>query len=510
MTREELYKSFEDKNKAAEIGGGIERVEKQHSAGKMTARERIEKLLDKGTFVELDKFMVHNCSNFGMDKKHLPGDGVVTGHGKIEGRQVFVYAYDFTTYGGTLGAVTAKKIVKVQELALKNGAPIIGLNDSGGARIQEGVDSLSGYASIFYQNTMASGVIPQISAILGPCAGGACYSPALTDFIYMVDEKSYMFVTGPDVVKTVTHEEVTKEELGGAYTHGSKSGVTHFVCDSEEALLMSIRELLSFIPSNNMEDAPRSACSDDMNRVIPALNEIVPIDPNVPYDMKDIIEPVLDDHYFYEVMPHFAKNAIVGFGRLGGKSVGIVANQPAFLAGVLDIDSSDKIARFIRFCDCFNIPIVTFEDVPGFLPGTAQEHAGIIRHGAKIVYAYSEATVPKVTLITRKAYGGAYIVMSCKETGSDVNLSYPNAEIAVMGADGAVNILYRNADEETRANAIQEYKDNFANPYRSAEKGYLDEIIMPKDTRIKLIQALEMAKNKVKNIPPKKHGNIPL
>ncbi|MGL5637217.1 MAG: acyl-CoA carboxylase subunit beta [Bacteroidales bacterium] len=510
MTREELYKSFEDKNKAAEIGGGIDRIEKQHSAGKMTARERIEKLLDKGTFVELDKFMVHNCSNFGMDKKHLPGDGVVTGHGKIEGRQVFVYAYDFTTYGGTLGAVTAKKIVKVQELALKNGAPIIGLNDSGGARIQEGVDSLSGYASIFYQNTMASGVIPQISAILGPCAGGACYSPALTDFIYMVDEKSYMFVTGPEVVKTVTHEEVTKEELGGAYTHGSKSGVTHFVCDSEEALLMSIRELLSFIPSNNMEDAPRSACTDDMNRVIPALNEIVPIDPNVPYDMKDIIEPVLDDHYFYEVMPHFAKNAIVGFGRLGGKSVGIVANQPAFLAGVLDIDSSDKIARFIRFCDCFNIPIVTFEDVPGFLPGTAQEHAGIIRHGAKIVYAYSEATVPKVTLITRKAYGGAYIVMSCKETGSDVNLSYPNAEIAVMGADGAVNILYRNADEETRASALQEYKDNFANPYRSAEKGYLDEIIMPKDTRIKLIQALEMAKNKVKNIPPKKHGNIPL
>lgn len=510
MTREELYKSFEDKNKAAEIGGGIDRIEKQHSAGKMTARERIEKLLDKGTFVELDKFMVHNCSNFGMDKKHLPGDGVVTGHGKVEGRQVFVYAYDFTTYGGTLGAVTAKKIVKVQELALKNGAPIIGLNDSGGARIQEGVDSLSGYASIFYQNTMASGVIPQISAILGPCAGGACYSPALTDFIYMVDEKSYMFVTGPEVVKTVTHEEVTKEELGGAYTHGSKSGVTHFVCDSEEALLMSIRELLSFIPSNNMEDAPRSTCTDDMNRVIPALNEIVPIDPNVPYDMKDIIEPVLDDHYFYEVMPHFAKNAIVGFGRLGGKSVGIVANQPAFLAGVLDIDSSDKIARFIRFCDCFNIPIVTFEDVPGFLPGTAQEHAGIIRHGAKIVYAYSEATVPKVTLITRKAYGGAYIVMSCKETGSDVNLSYPNAEIAVMGADGAVNILYRNADEETRANAIQEYKDNFANPYRSAEKGYLDEIIMPKDTRIKLILALEMAKNKVKNIPPKKHGNIPL
>lgn len=510
MTREEIYKSFEDKNKAAEMGGGMERIEKQHSAGRLTARERIEKLLDKGTFVELDKFMVHNCSNFGMDKKRIPGDGVVTGYGKIEGRQVFVYAYDFTSLGGTLGAVTAKKIVKVQELALKNGAPIFALNDSGGARIQEGVDSLSGYASIFYQNTMASGVIPQISAIMGPCAGGACYSPALTDFIYMVNENSYMFVTGPDVVKTVTHEEVSKEELGGAYTHASKSGVTHFVCDNEEALLMSMRELMSFIPSNNMEDAPFSATSDDINREIPSLQEIVPIDPNMPYDMKDIIEPVLDDHYFYEVMPHFAKNAIVGFGRLGGKSVGIVANQPAFLAGVLDIDSSDKIARFIRFCDCFNIPIVTFEDVPGFLPGTAQEHAGIIRHGAKIVYAYAEATVPKVTLITRKAYGGAYIVMSCKETGSDVNLSYPTTEIAVMGAEGAINILHRNADDETRAKAIEEYKDKFANPYRSAEKGYIDEIILPKDTRIKLIQGLEMAKNKVKTNPPKKHGNIPL
>lgn len=423
---------------------------------------------------------------------------------------VFVYAYDFTVYGGTLGAVNSKKIVKVQELALKNGAPIIALNDSGGARIQEGVESLSGYGSIFYQNTMASGVIPQISAILGPCAGGACYSPALTDFIFMVDKSIYMFVTGPDVVKTVTHEEVDKEELGGAFTHGSKSGVTHFVCNSEEELLASIRELLSFLPSNNMEDLPIVPCSDDTARTTPELKGVVPIDPNVPYDMKDIIEPVLDDHYLFEVMPHFAKNAITGFGRLNGMPVGVVANQPAILAGVLDIDSSDKMARFIRFCDCFNIPIITFEDVPGFLPGTMQEHNGIIRHGAKIVYAYAEATVPKVTLITRKAYGGAYIVMSSKETGCDINMAYPTAEIAVMGAEGAVNILNRQADEESKQKAIEEYRENFANPYRSAELGYIDEIILPVDTRAKMIQALEMAKNKMKTNPPKKHGNIPL
>ncbi|MDD2437310.1 MAG: carboxyl transferase domain-containing protein [Massilibacteroides sp.] len=510
MEREDLYKKFEEKNKAAEVGGGVDRIKKQHEAGKRTARERIELLLDKDTFVELDKFMVHHCVNFGMEKTHVPGDGVVSGYGKIDGRQVFVYAYDFTVYGGTLGGVNAKKIVKVQELALKNGAPVIALNDSGGARIQEGVESLSGYASIFYQNTIASGVIPQISAILGPCAGGACYSPALTDFIFMVKESSYMFVTGPDVVKTVTHEEVDKEELGGAYTHSRKSGVTHFICNTEEEVLMSIRELLSFLPSNNMEDAPTTAVSDDRNREIEELQTVVPVDPNVPYDMKDVIEPVLDEHYFFEVMPHFAQNAIVGFGRLNGKSVGIVANQPAFLAGVLDIDASDKIARFIRFCDCFNIPLVTFEDVPGFLPGTVQEHNGIIRHGAKIVYAYSEATVPKVTLITRKAYGGAYIVMSSKETGCDINLAYPTAEVAVMGAEGAVNILFRKADEVTKQNAIETYRENFANPYRSAELGYVDEIIQPKQTRIKLIQALEMARNKVKTHPPKKHGNIPL
>ncbi len=510
MEREKLYKEFEERNKVAELGGGADKIQKQHEAGRLTARERINILLDENTFVELDKFMVHKSTNFGMDKNVIAGDGIVSGYGKVDGRQVFVYAYDFTVYGGSLGATNAKKIVKVQKLALKNGAPIIALNDSGGARIQEGVDSLSGYASIFYQNTMASGVIPQISAIMGPCAGGACYSPALTDFIFMVDKSSYMFVTGPDVVKTVTHEEIDKEGLGGAQTHASKSGVTHFVNNSEEELLLSIRELLSFLPSNNMEDAPVEPSQDDINREIEELQTVVPLDPNMPYDMKDIIIPVLDDEYFFEVMPHFAKNAVVGFGRLNGKSVGIVANQPAFLAGVLDIDSSDKIARFIRFCDCFNIPIVTFEDVPGFLPGTMQEHNGIIRHGAKIVYAYSEATVPKVTVITRKAYGGAYVVMSSKETGCDVNFAYPNAEIAVMGAEGAVNILHRNATDEEKAEAVKEYRENFANPYRSAEMGYLDEIILPKDTRKRIIQGLEMSKEKLKTNPPKKHGNIPL
>jgi len=510
MEKEDQYSHFIERNKNAELGGGVSKIEKQHEAGKMTARERIEMLLDKGTFVELDKLMVHRCTNFGMDKNVIPGDGVVSGYGKIDGRQVFVFAYDFTVYGGTLSATNSKKIVKVQELALKNGAPVIALNDSGGARIQEGVESLTGYASIFYQNTMASGVIPQISAILGPCAGGACYSPALTDFIFMVKEKSHMFVTGPDVVKTVTHEDVSKEELGGAYTHSSKSGVSHFLSNSEEELLMGIRELLSFLPSNNMEDAPVVTAKDDIHREEESLQSVVPADPNIPYDIKDIIEPVMDDHYFFEVMPHFAKNAVVGFARLGGKSVGVVANQPAYLAGVLDIDASDKISRFIRFCDCFNIPLVTFEDVPGFLPGCTQEHNGIIRHGAKIVYAYAEATVPKVTLITRKAYGGAYIVMSSKQIGSDVNLAYPNAEIAVMGAEGAVNILYRKADEETKKQAIEDYKTNFANPYQAAELGYIDEIILPKQTRYKLIQALDMARNKMQTNPPKKHGNMPL
>lgn len=510
MQKEEIYKKFEELDKVAALGGGVVRIDKQHEAGRMTARERIDMLLDKGTFVELDKFVTHRCTNFGMEKNKIPGDGVVSGYGKIEGRQVFVYAYDFTAYGGTLSSTNAAKIVKVQTLALKNGAPVIALNDSGGARIQEGVGSLAGYASIFYQNTMASGVVPQISAILGPCAGGACYSPALTDFIFMVKEKSHMFITGPDVVKAVTHETVEKEELGGAYVHSSKSGVTHFVCDTEEETLMSIRELLSFLPSNNMEDAPSLPCSDDIRRETETLQTVIPDDPNVPYDMKDVIEPVVDNHYFFEVMSHFAKNVVVGFARLGGQSVGIVANQPAFLAGVLDIDASDKAARFIRFCDCFNIPLVTFEDVPGFLPGCQQEHDGIIRHGAKIVYAYAEATVPKITLITRKAYGGAYIVMSSKPIGADINLAYLMAEIAVMGAEGAVNILYRKAEGEEKAQAMKAYNEQFSNPYRAAELGFIDEIIMPRQTRYKLIQALEMAKNKSQSNPPKKHGNMPL
>ena len=510
MTREEIYSRFEELDKRASLGGGVDKIEKQHAQGKMTARERIGMLLDKGTFNELDKLVNHRCTNFGMEKKQIAGDGMVTGYGKIDGRPVFVYAYDFTAHGGSLSETNAAKIVKVQQLALKTGAPVIALNDSGGARIQEGVNSLAGYASIFYQNTIASGVIPQISAILGPCAGGACYSPALTDFIFMVKEQSHMFITGPDVVKTVTNEEVGKEELGGAQTHSGKSGVTHFMCDNEEETLMSIRELLSFLPSNNMEDAPLVPCNDDIHRQVEALQTVIPEDPNMPYDIKDIIEPVLDNQYFFEVMPHFAKNVVVGFGRLGGRSVGIVANQPAWLAGVLDIDASDKAARFIRFCDCFNIPLITFEDVPGFLPGTIQEHNGIIRHGAKIVYAYAEATVPKVTLITRKAYGGAYIVMSSKPTGADVSLAYPQAEIAVMGAAGAVNILYRKSTPEEKQEIIKDYEDKFSNPYCAAERGLIDEVIMPRDTRYKLIQALEMCHNKNQSNPPKKHGNMPL
>lgn len=510
MENEKRYKEFIELDKAASLGGGLSKIDKQHEAGKLTARERIDLLLDKGSFVEMDKFVVHRCTDFNMEKSKIAGDGVVSGHGKIDGRLVFVYAYDFTVLGGSLSASNANKILKVQTLALKNGAPVIALNDSGGARIQEGVESLTGYASIFYQNTLSSGVIPQISAILGPCAGGACYSPALTDFIFMVKEKSHMFVTGPDVVKAVTHEEVTKEDLGGAYTHTSQSGVAHFMSDTEEETLTSIRELLSFLPSNNMEDAPVRPCNDDIRREEESLQQVIPDDPNIPYDIKDIIEPVVDDHYFFEVMPSFAKNVVIGFARMGGRSVGIVANQPAYYAGVLDIDASDKAARFIRFCDCFNIPLITFEDVPGFLPGTNQEHNGIIRHGAKVVYAYAEATVPKITLITRKAYGGAYIVMSSKQTGADVNLAYPMAEIAVMGASGAVNILYRSENEEAKAEAVSEYTQKFANPYRAAELGYIDEIILPKQTRYKLIQALEMTQNKSVTHPPKKHGNMPL
>lgn len=510
MEKEEMYEKYQTINRLAENGGGEERIRKQLEEGKMTARQRIETLLDAGSFVETDKFVTHQCHDFSLDKNRIPGDGVVCGYGKIDGRLVYVYAYDFTVLGGTLGAANAKKINKVQDLALQNGAPVIALNDSGGARIQEGVGSLAGYASIFYRNTISSGVVPQISAIMGPCAGGACYSPALTDFIFMVKDKSYMFVTGPDVVKSVTDEEIDKDSLGGANVHSSKSGVTHLVCESDEEVLMGIRELLSFLPSNNMEEAPLGPGKDEGKRSNDFLDTLIPSDPNQPYDMKQLIEEVVDQHYFFEIMPHFARNAVVGFGRMNGQSVGIVANQPMHLAGVLDIDASDKIARFVRFCDSFNIPLITFVDVPGFLPGRVQEHNGIIRHGAKIMYAYAEATVPKICLITRKAYGGAYIVMSSKETGCDVNLAYPEARIAVMGADGAVNILYRKCSEEEKAVAREEYEEKFSNPYRSASLGLIDDVILPSQTRNKLLQALEMSMNKTKTHPPKKHGNIPL
>ena len=488
---------------------------------KLTARERIETLLDKGTFVEMDKHVVHRCNDFGMDQKRFEGDGVISGYGKIDGRIVFVYAFDFSVLGGSLSAANAQKIAKVQDLApqkiakvqdlaLKNGAPIIGLNDSGGARIQEGVESLTGFAHIFRRNVMASGVIPQISAIMGPCAGGSCYSPALTDFILMVKGQSQMFVTGPNVVKAVTNEDVDKETLGGAMTHNSVSGVSHFICNDDEETLMTIRELIGFIPSNNMEDAPVRSITDEVTRVCHELDNVVPTDPNMPYDIHDIIEPVCDQQYFFEVQSEFAKNIVVGFGRIAGRTVGFVANQPNYLAGALDIDASDKAARFIRFCDCFNIPLIAIEDVPGFLPGVKQEHNGIIRHGAKIVYAFAEATVPKITLITRKAYGGAYIVMNSKCIGADVNLAYPTAEIAVMGAEGACNILYRKATPEERAEKIEEYREKFANPLPAAQLGYIDEIIQPCDTRIRLIQALEMTRNKNQSNPPKKHGNIPM
>jgi propionyl-CoA carboxylase beta chain len=508
---EEKIKAFEEKNRMADLGGGAERIERQHKAGRKTARERIHDLLDPGTFVEMDKFMTHRATDFNMQKNKILGDGVVSGYGKIDGRLVYVFAQDFTVFGGTLSRANADKIVKIMKLAMKMGAPVIGLNDSGGARIQEGVQSLAGYADIFFLNTKASGVIPQISAIMGPCAGGAVYSPAITDFIFMVKQSSYMFVTGPDVIKTVTHEEVTKEELGGAMTHNAKSGVAHFTGEDDEHTMQMIRELMGFLPSNNMEDPPRKPCTDDIKREEPALDTIVPIDPNKPYDMRDIICPVVDNKNFFEVQPHYAQNIIVGFARIGGRPVGIIANQPSMLAGVLDINSSVKAARFVRFCDAFNIPLITFEDVPGFLPGTEQEFGGIIKHGAKLLYAYSEATVPKITVITRKAYGGAYDVMSSKHIGADVNLAYPTAEIAVMGPDGAVNILYRNKlNDEEKAKAVEEYKQTFANPYKAAELGYIDEIIYPRQTRQKLWQALEMTETKSEQNPPKKHGNIPL
>jgi propionyl-CoA carboxylase beta chain len=505
-----------DREQRAAAGGGAARVEKQHSAGKMTARERVEFLLDEGTFQEFDKLVEHRSQDFGMEKEIYPGDGVVTGHGLIDGRKVFVFAQDFTVFGGSLSETHAEKICKVMDLAMKVGAPIIGLNDSGGARIQEGVVSLGGYADIFLRNTLASGVVPQISCIMGPCAGGAVYSPAITDFNIMVKDTSYMFITGPDVIKTVTHEDVTKEELGGAATHNQKSGVAHFAADSDEHALQMVRELLSFIPSNNLDDPPRLAPEDSAARAEVKLNSIVPEASNQPYDIREVIDLVVDSGYFFEVHRDYAPNIVVGFARLDGKPVGIVANQPAYLAGVLDINSSLKAARFVRFCDCFNIPIVTFEDVPGFLPGIAQEHGGIIKHGAKLLYAYAEATVPKVTVITRKAYGGAYCVMGSKHIRTDINFAWPSAEIAVMGAEGAVDILYRReikeASDKTSARRakVTELEDKFANPYVAAERGFIDEVIEPAQTRPKLIRALALLENKRDTNPPKKHGNIPL
>ncbi len=499
---------LERRKQQSELGGGQARIDRQHNEGKLTARERIFLLFDPGSFQELDQLVVHRSTDFGMEKQRVPGDGVVTGYGTIQGRLVYAFAQDFTVFGGSLSETHAAKIVKIMDLAMKNGAPLIGLNDSGGARIQEGVVSLGGYADIFLRNTLASGVVPQISAIMGPCAGGAVYSPAITDFILMVKKTSYMFVTGPDVIKTVTHEEVTKEKLGGAETHNQVSGVAHFAAESDEDCIALIRELLSYMPSNNLEEPPRVATTDDVNRVDTQLDTFVPENPNQPYEMRELIKTIADEGHFLEVHQHYARNIVVGFVRLNGYSVGIVANQPAFLAGVLDIDASRKGARFVRFCDAFNIPLLVLEDVPGFLPGTGQEYGGIIIHGAKLLYALAEATVPKITIITRKSYGGAYCVMNSKHIRADMNYAYPNAEIAVMGAEGAVNILYRSTSN--REEKVAEYKEKFANPYIAAERGYIDEIIEPRFTRRKIITAFAMLRNKRDKNPPKKHGNIPL
>jgi propionyl-CoA carboxylase beta chain len=497
----------------AEAGGGEERRARQHKEGKLSARERIDLLLDEGTFEETDKLVRHRSREFGMEDQIIEGDGFITGHGLIHGRPAFVFAQDFTVFGGSLSETNAKKIVKIMDLALKTGAPVIGLNDSGGARIQEGVLSLAGYAEIFLRNTLFSGVIPQISAIMGPCAGGAVYSPALTDFTFMVEGTSYMFVTGPDVIKTVTHEDVTKEELGGAATHNSKSGVAHFLAHDDSECLRMVRALMSYLPQNNRDDAPRGPVNDPANRQDRELDTIVPSNPNLPYDIKDVIHRVADSGDFFEVQEHWAKNIVIGLARMDGRSVGIVANQPAHLAGCLDIDSSSKAARFVRFCDAFNIPILTFEDVPGFLPGTAQEFGGIIRHGAKLLYAYAEATVPKITIITRKAYGGAYCVMGSKHLRTDVNLAWPTAEIAVMGAEGAVNIIYRRElqeNESLRQEKTEEFRERFANPFIAAEHGFLDDVIEPHETRPRIIRALRLLETKVDTTPRKKHGNIPL
>jgi len=513
---EEKLKKLKEMRESARLGGGKKRIESQHKKGKLTARERLDLLLDDGSFEEFDMFVTHRTTDFGLDKEKYLGDGVVTGYGTINGRLVFVFSQDFTIFGGTLSEAFAEKICKIMDMAMKVGAPVIGLNDSGGARIQEGVVSLGGYADIFLRNTLASGVIPQISVIMGPCAGGAVYSPAITDFTLMVKKSSFMFVTGPHVVKTVTHEEVTFEELGGADAHASKSGVSHFACENEADALIKTRKLMEFIPANNMEDPPEIEPSDPIDRTDESLNTIVPDNPNKPYDIKDIILKVVDDGDFLEVHADYAMNIVVGFARLGGKPVGIVANQPAHLAGVLDIDSAIKGARFVRFCDCFNIPLVTFEDVPGFLPGTAQEHGGIIKHGAKLLYAYCEATVPKLTVITRKAYGGAYDVMSSKHIRGDINYAWPTSEIAVMGPKGAAEIIFKkeiaSADDPEAAlkQKEEEYRQMFASPFKAAERGYIDDVIRPENTRPRLIRALRMLENKRDQNPPKKHGNIPL
>lgn len=509
------YDELHRKNEESLTGGGLKRIEQQHAKGKLTARERVQLLMDEGTFEELGKFVMHRSKDFGLDKEYYLGDGVVTGYGKVNGRLVYVFSQDFTVFGGSLSETHAEKIVKIMDLAMKNGAPVIGLNDSGGARIQEGVVSLGGYADIFYRNTLASGVIPQLSAIMGPCAGGAVYSPAITDFIFMVENTSFMFVTGPNVVKTVTHENVTPEELGGASTHSTKSGVTHFSCANEAVCIGQIKKLLSYIPQNCEDDVPRVSytMSDEIRT---SLNEIIPVNPNQPYDMREVVSGIVDDGSFFEVHKNFAENIIVGFARIAGRSIGIVGNQPASLAGVLDIDASVKGARFVRFCDCFNIPLLVLEDVPGFLPGTDQEWNAIITNGAKLLFAFSEATVPRVTVITRKAYGGAYDVMNSKHIGADLNYAWPTAEIAVMGAKGAAEIIFKKeiseaADQTAKLNEkVDEYTAKFANPYRAAHRGYIDEVIYPDQTREKLIRAFEMLENKAAKLPKKKHNNIPL
>lgn len=507
-TIQEKIQDLKARQEKVKLGGGEKRIEKQHASGKLTARERVEKLLDPGSFVELDQFVRHRCVNFGMEKEEAPGEGVVTGYGTVDGRLVYVFAQDFTVIGGSLGEMHAAKIVKVQDLALKMGAPCIGLNDSGGARIQEAVDALSGYGKIFYRNTLASGVIPQISVIMGPCAGGAVYSPALTDFIYMVKNTSQMFITGPQVIKSVTAEEVTAEALGGAMTHNSTSGVAHFAAENDDDCMQQVRYLLSFLPSNNMEEPPIVDTGDNPNRMDAGLNTLLPDNPNQPYNMKDVIKMVVDNGEFYEVQPHFAQNIITCFARFDGQPVGIIANQPSVMAGCLDINASDKSSRFIRFCDAFNLPLVNLVDVPGFLPGTDQEYGGIIRHGAKMLYAYSEATVPKITVITRKAYGGSYLAMCSQDLGADQVLAWPSAEIAVMGPAGAANIIFRGDPEAGEKTA--KYVEDFATPYKAAERGFVDQVIEPSETRPRIITALSMLASKREGRPAKKHGNIPL